>query len=857
MNKNNSILASILASAALIAAACTADDYNEAFLDGFDPKPEISDIQTVAYTLADADYAAIANNKTNEAIAKQEGEEALNALKAVGKSRFFTDAAPAKKYLPAFLSQAYSNYMSDGSRVTVTHRAATQPIDEVVKLAAADNYVVSNENYKEVWGETPANFFTPQKPLETFAPRFLAAKFPEAQEGTVKIVRYNYSDSEPDTGGGDEAVTSIDENFAAGLSAWQIVKGESSASWVHDLQDGVNSAKVSAHNTQGPQDLWLISGKVNLATADAPKLAFDVKVSFWKHDGLQVLVATDYNGVDPELASWTDLTHCFALDGETRGKWYTPGICDMAPYKGKSIHIAFRYRGNAAEEKTTTYQITNIQLGDGVVTAAEKQLLGDTFENLDKWTVKAVADESKQWEITSNSGNFYAQASANGAAGAVESWLVTKDPIAVPAFDAEGMTVLGFDLKIGYWNADCLTILASENYTGDVAAAQWTDLTGYFLLPQGPTGSFADNFSAAGLASLYKFAGKSIHVAFKYTGNGADPEKKSTTYQVDNVKVASLSRAAAPTRADMTRAAQVKERNKAYTFDGAAWIPTPDTEVVNPEDYEAMGSSHHNFSESFAPETYLPALLAGKYPYAQPDQTKDVAYLFYASKETSLRADRYAFDGAAWKKVEPFEVVESPFKKDKGVWKFDPSMTIVATPDKSEESKRIYQAGVDWVIENKDAKYRYNDRYGEYLTDTEYYSGCAAGYTNLNWRINSIPKYYWGPAGDDISAYENWTSDDKDKARKAFKAFYDKIEERFAEVMSHALGKLYPNVKMIDGIDIFYTLQVMVYTEHIPSNTGKVTHAFEFKLVADGQFEYVRMYALAPEFELLRDENFQ
>lgn len=75
--------------------------------------------------------------------------------------------------------------------------------------------------------------------------------------------------------------------------------------------------------------------------------------------------------------------------------------------------------------------------------------------------------------------------------------------------------------------------------------------------------------------------------------------------------------------------------------------------------------------------------------------------------------------------------------------------------------------------------------------------------------------------------------------------------------MSGALGTLYPNVKMIDGIDVIYTLEFMLYTQHIGSSTGKVTHAFEFKLVADGQFEYVRMYALAPEFELMRDENFK
>ena len=65
------------------------------------------------------------------------------------------------------------------------------------------------------------------------------------------------------------------------------------------------------------------------------------------------------------------------------------------------------------------------------------------------------------------------------------------------------------------------------------------------------------------------------------------------------------------------------------------------------------------------------------------------------------------------------------------------------------------------------------------------------------------------------------------------------------------------DVKMISGIDVIYTVQMMLYTQHIGSGTGKVTHAFEFKLVDTGKFEYVRMYALSPEYELMKDANFE
>ena len=309
----------------------------------------------------------------------------------------------------------------------------------------------------------------------------------------------------------------------------------------------------------------------------------------------------------------------------------------------------------------------------------------------------------------------------------------------------------------------------------------------------------------------------------------------------------------------MTRAAVTKNRYAIYTFDGTSWAAAENTTMVNPEDYTQMGATNPNFSSSFSQDTYLPLYLKYKYPYALAEEKMNVAYHFYDStdKVTLLFADEYTYDGADWIKTEDTETLDGPFKKVSGKWNFDPSMTLVVAPDRSAYSKSFYQACVDWVLQNKDAAYTTDNRSGSRLTDSEYYSGCAASYTNLNWRINTLPKYYWSEAGEDISAYDNWGSEDKDAMRASYQAFYDEVEKRFGEVMSATLGTLYPDVKMISGIDVIYTVQMMLYTQHIGSGTGKVTHAFEFKLVDTGKFEYVRMYALSPEYELMKDANFE
>ena len=56
-------------------------------------------------------------------------------------------------------------------------------------------------------------------------------------------------------------------------------------------------------------------------------------------------------------------------------------------WKAESVYVAFRYQGNAADNKTTTYYIDNIQLGQDVVTVTDNDLFEETFDadNFDKW----------------------------------------------------------------------------------------------------------------------------------------------------------------------------------------------------------------------------------------------------------------------------------------------------------------------------------------------------------------------------------------------------------------------------------------------------------------------------------------
>ena len=67
----------------LALAACDYNSWNEDYLDGFET-PDNTDVKTVEYTLTAADYAAVAANKTNAALA---GDALKDQLANVGKLR--------------------------------------------------------------------------------------------------------------------------------------------------------------------------------------------------------------------------------------------------------------------------------------------------------------------------------------------------------------------------------------------------------------------------------------------------------------------------------------------------------------------------------------------------------------------------------------------------------------------------------------------------------------------------------------------------------------------------------------------------------------------------------------------------
>lgn len=794
----------------------TACDYNDINFEGLDEKAVPTDVKSLSYTLLDADYTTIANNSANKTLAEANDVSAeLSSLKSTLR---FSDALPASKFVPAFLTDKWFT-ADDGSSIKVTYNKTDVLPEYLSDLSAAATYTVTSLDYASVWGTVSANYFTPAKPLSGAASRLLNAAYPEAESGDVKIISYNYSSTEP---GGDVPLeTSIDESFdgvtvdsKVSLSGWSNIAEKGSVYWQGNSYDGNFYTQMSAYGASSEVVSWLISPTISLADAEDPMFAFEIKIGYYNADCLQVLISDDYNGLDPTIANWIDVTSQFTFYnvGAAYGPMYISGLYDMSGFKSKPITIAFKYTGDGANLQTTTYQIDNVQVG-GAVDVISTEVFSEPFTDLSAWG-NILVQGTKTWLSKSYSGNYYTQYSAYGTTEEQEGWLVSP-AVAVPA---TGVAELLFDITVANYNATCLSVMVSTDYSGDVTTATWDDLSTHFGLPVLPTSGYG-TMASAGAAPLNKYAGQTIYVAFKYVGNGA--ESRTTTYQVDNVQVVTLSRdVPAGAMALKSASSTVNDLLAIYTFNGTTWIPYSNASILNPSDYSAMGISY--FSSSVAPDNYMPSYLTLQYPYAE--EGKEVAVVYFYGNATTLAADEYAYVAGVWVKNNAVEIVTDQFVRANGKWIWDPSVVINLVPVRNDPFvMSYYQAATDWVWTNVDqAQLGITTKGLGYVTSygtNEYYTGCSAYQNTVDMRPtaarNQYAAGYTGLSDDEVTAL---------------------MKERLAAVMKEVLSVMNSDAKTIDGVDVTYTVNLGFY---VGTNISKCTHSLVYKVVGPGEFEYV------------------
>lgn len=257
--------------------------------------------------------------------------------------------------------------------------------------------------------------------------------------------------------------------------------------------------------------------------------------------------------------------------------------------------------------------------------------------------------------------------------------------------------------------------------------------------------------------------------------------------------------------------------NAAYVFNGSKWEAAgSDIVVVNPGDYAAMGLTYGNFSGTQAQE-YLPLFLKQKFPYAQAETAKFVAYKYYSNNTTAYACTQFTFDGSKWEDSMTRDGVRSvtnQFVRRDGEWKLDPSIELTLPAGKNQPlSSWFFQACVDWVKENVPDGASFVTSYG----NNDYYTGASAYQGNIDLRP--------GSARNQSSTYDDMTDDE----------IVALMKERFEkEVCPGVLATLYPNLAPVGDFEPTVTILFFSYNGS-PTTPGTIV----CKAVAKGKFEFV------------------
>lgn len=254
--------------AALALTACSEDSWNNQ-LDGFEGGANMDQVETVSYTLTDGDYARIANNRFNKALAAK--QHVADALKAVETNKYLSAEIPADQYIPNLLKDSLFAYygLSDGSSINLTYREVNTALPEKMKgMTGAATYEVTDADYQIVYGSTTdyATSFAPSWPAASNIPSLLADAYDDAESGQYVVVSYNTSDVDPNFGTPEpefEYTSILGNNLSAGDDVE--VKCQVMALCTRGMIVADKSGAILVYGSDFPADTYAIGDNLTIS----------------------------------------------------------------------------------------------------------------------------------------------------------------------------------------------------------------------------------------------------------------------------------------------------------------------------------------------------------------------------------------------------------------------------------------------------------------------------------------------------------------------------------------------------------------------------------------------------------------
>jgi len=167
-----------------------------------------------------------------------------------------------------------------------------------------------------------------------------------------------------------EDFESMTNNANVSGNGWTNYAQEGFNNWkIDDPNDSGNpSSKVAsmgAYNSYDDSNIsWLISPVIDLDAQNLEYVLFQTSNSFSDGSNLEVLISTDWDGVQSNIISstWSQLPGLIVEDGEDYNNWVESGSINLSAYSGNA-YIAFKYTGGDDNtNQTGTYELDNFKI---------------------------------------------------------------------------------------------------------------------------------------------------------------------------------------------------------------------------------------------------------------------------------------------------------------------------------------------------------------------------------------------------------------------------------------------------------------------------------------------------------------
>lgn len=193
---------------------------------------------------------------------------------------------------------------------------------------------------------------------------------PSGQTSTYRVddVKLGTGGGNPDPCNGVTAptVAFLDEDFTGGTSnaaiaetGWTGAAVQGSRLWIYKNFNGNDYAQATAFNDTAPNmESWMVTPLVNVT--GLMTLSFETAKSFYTHDGLSVLISTDFT-CDPTVATWVPISGAtIAGQANVDNEWIFSGDIDLSAFIGQKIAIGFKYVGSGPSGQTGTFRVDNV-----------------------------------------------------------------------------------------------------------------------------------------------------------------------------------------------------------------------------------------------------------------------------------------------------------------------------------------------------------------------------------------------------------------------------------------------------------------------------------------------------------------